>query len=166
MDVPFDEWVEVAAGGPNLYLCQTVVGTCLSHRIKEATTTSFNIPLPRKRVRLKDWKHALAQKAHLADGLPPARRPQFLAIINELPKQDQFGRFEIARADGAGRLWLRTYEHYGSPAALWLVVADGKPIARALLPGNLEPLAFAGDLMVAQLTDRDGVPSIQRYRIQ
>lgn len=83
-----------------------------------------------------------------------------------MPRPRTFGRFAVARADGSGRPWVKTYERYGQKTDLWLVVTPrGSAIATVVTPSGLRPHSFAGVELLGETLDADEVPVLRRYRV-
>jgi hypothetical protein len=159
----FGERAEFVAGGTMVYLCQTGSGRCYAYNRKTRTTHTFTVNLPTRPVTDADWQ--FARESFLARAPSAAIRAHVTEAFDGLPRTKTFGRFAMARADGAGRLWLRTYERYRQPTDLWLVLSPtGAAVATVVTPSGLTPLSFAGPELLGETLDEDAVPVVRRYR--
>ena len=69
------------------------------------------------------------------------------------------------KADSKDRLWIRSFEGYGTELATWVIVLpDGKPMARALLPTSIRLLEIGTDYLLGLNRDADGVETVEFYR--
>ena len=91
----------------------------------------------------------------LAGVLKELRPPPFFPLIDQI------------HADSEDRLWVRTFQGYGSAQSAWLIVGeDGKTLANAILPRNLQPLEIGPDYLLGLSRDTVGVETVGLYRVQ
>jgi hypothetical protein len=81
--------------------------------------------------------------------------PFFAAVLEAAGAADSLPFFEELRLDDGGRLWAREYAMGGWQAPRsWLVFdADGRPLARATLPGGMQLLQIGADFVVGLVRD-------------
>jgi len=95
-------------------------------------------------------------------------RPQTLKlrslVLDELEKPREFPLIDQIQADSKDRLWVRTFEGYGTGLATWMIVLPGgRPLARAILPTAMKLLEVGSDYLLGLTRDADGVESVGLY---
>lgn len=164
-DLPFGERAVLTVGGDVAYSCQAGLGSCAVRRLSApGATQRWTIGLPTREVTDAHWTRAYQKRERMLAAMQEPGRSVLLQALADTPRQKTFGQFETAIADDLGRLWIKTYERYGTPAALWLVVTPtGRPIATVALPDVLEPTHILRDRVIGVARDDDGVPTVHQY---
>jgi hypothetical protein len=164
-EVPLGQSVLATSGSTRIYLCTNQDGHCLVFDTAGAQRGSFAINLKRESVSSGDWDRARRRMIE-AEPRVQSHKPMTL-VLEDLPKPTDFPLIDQIQADVGDRLWVRTFTGYGSDLATWLILRpEGRPIAQAILPSELQVLEIGKDYLLGVLRDADGVESVGLYRFK
>lgn len=164
-DVPLGRRVHAAAGPGRVFVCSNQDAVCTVSDMAGQQQKAFTIALERLKLSAGDWDHALRRRV---EAEPRLQTQQVLAgVLKELRPPAHFPLIDQIHADSEDRLWVRTFRGYGSAQATWLIVGqDGKTLADAILPRNLQPLEIGPDYLLGLSRDTVGVETVGLYRVQ
>jgi len=149
-------------GDTAAYVCQGHTGECLLNG-----TIRVQLRLPDKALTESAWQHAIRLRSQEVGAVRESHRRELLRMYREIPRPKTFGRFEQAVADDRGRLWLKTYDTYGTGHARWVVyTAAGQAVAVLRLPEVFELLLVRGNRLTGQVQDPEGVPTVHQYEVR
>jgi hypothetical protein len=64
-------------------------------------------------------------------------------------------------------LWVKTFDNYLTPHAVWLIIAPGgRIVARAVASASLRPLEIGRDYLLGVAYDDDGVETVVLHRFR
>lgn len=164
-DVPLGRRVHAAAGPGLVFVCSNQDAVCTVSDMAGRQRKSFTIALERLNLSAGDWDRALRRRV---EAEPRLRTQQVLAgVLKELRPPEQFPLIDQIHVDSEDRLWVRTFRGYGSAQTTWLIVGDnGKTLAEAILPRNLEILEIGPDYLLGLSRDSVGVETVGSYRVR
>lgn len=161
-DVPLGRQVHAAAGPRKVFVCNNQDARCTVSDMTGRQKKSFAISLERLKLSAGDWDRALRRRV---EAEPRLRTQQVLAgVLKELSPPTFFPLIDQIHADSEDRLWVRTFQEYGSAHATWLIVGnEGQRLAEASLPRNLQILEIGPDYLLGLSRDADGVETVGLY---
>ncbi len=163
--MPLGERVLASAGRSRLFVCTSQDARCAVFDAAGRQRGTFTIDLVRSNVSDRQWELA---KHRLVNEQPTVEERELRSeVLKELSRPRRFPLIDQVRSDPEDRLWVRTFTGYGSDPASWLVVSPaGKPLARALLPQDLQILEIGKDYLLGLTRDADQVESVGLYPLR
>lgn len=158
---PLGEFVELAAGGNLVYLCQRGAGRCQVYDPTTGRRDSLQVAIPRRPLSRAVWEAQIREWVKPAAAMKGSgMERELIDLYSKLPKPDHFPRFEAVSADASGRLWARV------DSTRWLILSrTGQPVATAVLPSAIRILAIDGEVLLALSANEDGIPQIDLFRL-
>jgi hypothetical protein len=164
-DVPLGRQVHAAAGARRVFVCSNQDARCRVSDLAGRQQKSFVITLQRLKVSAGDWDRARHRRVEAEPRLTTQK--VLTEVLKELPPPAFFPLIDQIHADSEDRLWVRTFQGYGSEHATWVIVGDqGQTLAEAILPRNLQVLEIGSDHMLGLSRDDADVETVRLYRLR
>ncbi len=164
-DVPLRPKTLAAAGPSRLFVMESALDTVRVVRDSTTSAAAVMLGLHRLPMTRAHWERGI-QDRRAREPLDRTRRI-LDAVLGEVGPARELPTVAELAADANDMLWVKTFDNYLTPHAVWLVVApDGRVVARAVAPASLRPLEIGRDYMLGVAYDEDGVETVVLHRFR
>ncbi len=164
-DVPLRPTTLAAAGPSRLFVIESALDTIRVLNAATDSTTTITLGLRRLPMTRSHWERGVRDRRARE---PLERTRRILdGVLGELGPARELPLVAELVADASDLLWVKTFDNYLTPFAVWLIVApDGRVLARAVAPAALRPLEIGRDYLIGVSYDADGVETVVLHKFR